>query len=410
MSDYGVPFAKGFSLNEALCMLEDDDDILEQTNDVTMFPLQGEITEEDSGDENLVGLNNLPASQLQAPAEINMKPKPYNDDDFSSEDELPLSRLIPKKGVCNWIKKNLSTNNFYFTADDEIPHNEKLKSPLEMFQEFFDKNVINLIVLETNRYTARKNIVQNISRTEIKAFIVDVCVPRRRIYWEREKDGHNLLVSEAFTRDKFEHILTNIHVKASETVDKTDRFSKGRPLFDYLNKKFIEACPLEEMHCVGEAMVPYFGRHGCKQFIHGKPIRYGYKLWVGATRLSFVSWFEPYQGASTNISKIYSDYGVGPAVVLECADVLLKKWPDKKHHLYFDNFFTTIALIEKVSEMGLYATGTLRENRISNNPLVHSKTLKKQNRGSSDYAKIIDQDIIIVKWNDNLNWLQIPLG
>ncbi|ENN74459.1 hypothetical protein D910_05403 [Dendroctonus ponderosae] len=371
MSDYGVPFAKGFSLNEALCMLEDDDDILEQTNDVTMFPLQGEITEEDSGDENLVGLNNLPASQLQAPAEINMKPKPYNDDDFSSEDELPLSRLIP---------------------------------------EFFDKNVINLIVLETNRYTARKNIVQNISRTEIKAFIVDVCVPRRRIYWEREKDGHNLLVSEAFTRDKFEHILTNIHVKASETVDKTDRFSKGRPLFDYLNKKFIEACPLEEMHCVGEAMVPYFGRHGCKQFIHGKPIRYGYKLWVGATRLSFVSWFEPYQGASTNISKIYSDYGVGPAVVLECADVLLKKWPDKKHHLYFDNFFTTIALIEKVSEMGLYATGTLRENRISNNPLVHSKTLKKQNRGSSDYAKIIDQDIIIVKWNDNLNWLQIPLG
>ncbi|KAH1021938.1 hypothetical protein HUJ04_011421 [Dendroctonus ponderosae] len=331
-------------------MLEDDDDILEQTNDLTIFPPQGEITDEDSGDENVVGLNNLPASQIQVPAEINVMPKPYNDDDFSSEDELPLSRLIPK---------DLPTNNFSFTADDEIPHNEKLKSPLELFEEFFHENVIELIVLETNRYTARKNIAQNISRTEIKAFIGVlvlsgyICVPRKRIYWERE-NGHNLLVSEATTRDKFEHILTNIHVKDSETVDKTDRFSK-------------------------------FVRHGCKQFIHGKPIRYGYKLWVEATRLGFVSWFEPYQSASTNISKTYSDYGLGPAVFLEYADVLLKKWPDKKHHLYFDNFFTTIALMEKVSEMGLYATGALRENRISNNPLVHSKTLKKQN----------------LKWNDN---------
>ncbi|ENN82060.1 hypothetical protein D910_11880 [Dendroctonus ponderosae] len=76
-------------------MLEDDDDILEQTNDLTIFPPQGEITDEDSGDENVVGLNNLPASQIQVPAEINVMPKPYNDDDFSSEDELPLSRLIP---------------------------------------------------------------------------------------------------------------------------------------------------------------------------------------------------------------------------------------------------------------------------------------------------------------------------
>ena len=29
-----------------------------------------------------------------------------------------------------------------------------------------------------------------------------------------------------------------------------------------------------------ESMVLYFGRHSCKQLIRGKPIRFGFKLWL----------------------------------------------------------------------------------------------------------------------------------
>jgi hypothetical protein len=32
------------------------------------------------------------------------------------------------------------------------------------------------------------------------------------------------------------------------------------------------------VYSVDEVMIPYFGRHGSKQFIYGKPIRYGYKV------------------------------------------------------------------------------------------------------------------------------------
>ncbi|GBP64812.1 PiggyBac transposable element-derived protein 3 [Eumeta japonica] len=46
---------------------------------------------------------------------------------------------------------------------------------------------------------------------------------------------------------------------------------------------------LEEHYSVDEAMIPYYGRHGCKQHIKGKPIRYGFKAWVGATRLGIAS-------------------------------------------------------------------------------------------------------------------------
>ena len=36
---------------------------------------------------------------------------------------------------------------------------------------------------------------------------------------------------------------------------------------------------------IDESMVPYFGRHSCKQFIRGKPIRFGYKIWMLASNI-----------------------------------------------------------------------------------------------------------------------------
>ncbi|VEN53475.1 unnamed protein product [Callosobruchus maculatus] len=160
------------------------------------------------------------------------------------------------------------------------------------------------------------------------------------------------------------------------------------------------AYPEEELS-VDEAMIPYTGRHGCKQFIHGKPIRYGFKLWVGTTRLGYINWFEPYQGASTNISQKCKDLGVGTAVVLEYADVLRSKWEDLKFHLFFDNFFSAIVLFE-LSEKQLSGTGTIRENRISGSSPYDSNIMKKQQRGYYDYIKIEGTNIAFVKWNDNI--------
>ena len=79
--------------------------------------------------------------------------------------------------------------------------------------------------------------------------------------------------------------------------------------------------PVTENHCVDEAMVPYFGRHGCKQFIRGKPLRYGYKLWVGATSGDYIVWNEHYQEASSLINPQYKCFGRGGSVVLQYVDV-----------------------------------------------------------------------------------------
>ena len=47
-------------------------------------------------------------------------------------------------------------------------------------------------------------------------------------------------------------------------------------------------------------MVPYFGRHGCEQYIRNKPVKFGYKFWVAATPLGYAIQFCPYAGKDEN--------------------------------------------------------------------------------------------------------------
>ena len=57
-------------------------------------------------------------------------------------------------------------------------------------------------------------------------------------------------------------------------------------------------------------MVPYYGKHGAKQCIHSKPIKFGFKLWVMATPLGDCNTFHPYAGKDS-ILQGYEIMGLG---------------------------------------------------------------------------------------------------
>lgn len=192
-----------------------------------------------------------------------------------------------------------------------------------------------------------------------------VSVPRRRMFWETRKDSHNDLVANAMSRDRFNYIMRNLHCVNNDELDQIDKFAKIRPIFDKLNSNFQSFVPHCEAHSVDESMIPYFGRHGCKQFIEGKPVRYGYKVWMGATSGGYCVWVDPYQGKSSYIEPKYRLLGVGPSVVLRYADVLVNNVGKHPYHLYFDNYFTTIPLLIELKKRNINATGTVRENRTS---------------------------------------------
>ncbi|KAK9679082.1 hypothetical protein QE152_g40313 [Popillia japonica] len=124
--------ARNISLNEALEMVENDEEFQSQVNTITIFPPStnsGYHTDEDSGDEDLVHINNLSGAQLRAPTEINLRlTTPVSEDDYSSEDHISLQMLIKrkiktpstqknlrvKKKHYEWIQQDLSTNGTVF--------------------------------------------------------------------------------------------------------------------------------------------------------------------------------------------------------------------------------------------------------------------------------------------------------
>lgn len=136
------------------------------------------------------------------------------------------------------------------------------------------------------------------------------------------------------------------------------------------------------------------GRSVLKQYLPMKPIKRGYKLWCLADQGVFIKNFIIYRGKNAELALKYADYWLGEKVVLELTE---KEW-GKQKVTYFNIFFTSIALFEKLKTKGTYACSTIRSNRkgIPNNLVADSKL----QRGQYDY-RFSNLNIAFYKWKDN---------
>ena len=71
-------------------------------------------------------------------------------------------------------------------------------------------------------------------------------------------------------------------------MDPRDHMGKLRPMMDHLQDAFRKAYIPETHLSFDESMVAYYGRHACKQFIRGKPIRFGFKNFCRCTPLGYL--------------------------------------------------------------------------------------------------------------------------
>ena len=90
-------------------------------------------------------------------------------------------------------------------------------------------------------------------------------------------------------------------------------------------------------------MIPYCGRHPRKQFIRGKPIRWGYRAWVASEPLGYEYHIDMFQGKGECHSSYREPFGLGGAVVLNLIDQIETKYPNLRFSRYFDNYFTIIS-------------------------------------------------------------------
>ncbi|XP_004474245.2 piggyBac transposable element-derived protein 1 [Dasypus novemcinctus] len=306
---------------------------------------------------------------------------------------------VPEK---NWTRRDIKPNFPNWSALDSGLLNlksEKL-NPVELFELFFDDETFNMIVNETNIYASQKNVTLDVTVQEMKCvfgvllFSGVVRHPRRGMYWEISDASQNL-VRNAIRRDRFELIFSYLHFADNNCLDQKDKFTKLRPLIKQMNKNFLLYAPLEEYYCFDKSMCECFDSG---QFLNGKPIRIGYKIWCGTTTQGYLVWFEPYQEESTVKADENLDLGLGGNLVMNFADVLLEKG-QYPYHLCFDSFFTSVKLVSALKKKGVRATGAIRENRSEKCPLMPAEHMRKMQKGHFDFQVEENDEIILCRWH-----------
>ena len=147
--------------------------------------------------------------------------------------------------------------------------------------------------------------------------------------------------------------------------------------------------PQPEAHqSINEHMCKFKGKSIMRQYMNNKAIKWGFKFWFRCgAKCGYFYEFDMYLGKNGN-----TEFGLSESVVLS----LCQKLKDTHCFVFFDNFFTSPALLVKLLEMGIYATGTVRANRKTMPALKHDKEMK---RGEHDWFS--SNYLSAIKWMDN---------
>lgn len=365
-----------------------------------------EGSDEDSGDEE-IHVHNLGSRQLRAEATVSIQRR--NDVSSIGEAEYDVIGPSVQNVVPKWVKRDLSQNTAQRVFPWTLPSPTLSSSdcPTTFFEKFFSEDLLDSICSETNRYAATKGKDSfRLDARELKLFLAlllasgYVRFPRKRMFWETAEDVSIRCLSEAMSRNRFEEILRYLHLADNSNLDTDDKFAKVRPMVNHINEQCKSNFIPEQNISIDESMIPYHGKHGAKQYMHGKPIPFGYKAWAAATRLGYVIALDLYQGKSATVPSDHGSLGVGGSVVCK----LVQELPDHDtlhYHIVIDNFFTSIKLLNHLKDMGIAATGTLRANRDGKAPLKPIKQMDKEPRGTHEVVVDTNSNVCLTRWKDN---------
>ncbi|XP_035210427.1 piggyBac transposable element-derived protein 3-like [Stegodyphus dumicola] len=193
-----------------------------------------------------------------------------------------------------------------------------------------------------------------------------------------------LCVRACMSRNRYLEIKRYLHISDNSDLEKIplgerDNLFKIRPLIDKLNDKFQQFGVFSESLSIDEQMVRYYGHHYLKQFIRGKPVRFGFKQWaICCSQTGYCYQTQVYEGKSKKLEDDESISGLGTYVVLQMVSIL--QTPNA-HKVYFDNFFTGFSLMKNLQDIEVRATETVRFKRMNKCPIATDKEIRKNERG-----------------------------
>ena len=277
---------------------------------------------------------------------------------------------------------------------------------LDFFSRLFGDDLIGRIVEETNKY-ARKKLEdssrshwQDVTLAEMKAFLGVTVVmginrlPELELFWSSDEFFGNRGIQTVFTRDRFKAISRFLHFNNPDEEPSLedphrDRLYKVRPIIDYLLGTFQASYNPHQNISVDEGMIGFRGRISFRQYMPNKPQKYGFKVWMAADPTNgYVVNFDVYLGRKAGFQR---EYGLGYDVVT----TLVRPYLNKNHHIYFDNFFSSVKLFDDLLKKKTYACGTVRTNRKGLLPCAGRKL-----RAQGETLRRQRGNLLFTKWHD----------
>lgn len=277
----------------------------------------------------------------------------------------------------------------------------EMKSPLQFFKMFIDDDLLDQFVVQSNNYAHEKDAtVLNLTRSELEVYfgillqMAIIQMPQYTIYWNTETRVP--VVADAMSRNRFQQIKKYLHIVDNSTFDPAnpDKLFKIRPFVEALRANLLKLVP-EEKNSIDEQVIPFKGRTPILQYIKNKPHKWGYKVFTRAGLSGIVYDFRVYEGASTKVTN--HGLGISGNIVLELVETLPQ---NQNFKLFFDNWFSSVPLVEALTEKGFQCIGTIRENRTLGCPIKSEKELSKTGRGSNDFAVDANSGAMVVGWLD----------
>ena len=310
-----------------------------------------------------------------------------------------------------WSKQSFASVSLDFDAVPVTPRMPFLPGdkPVDFFRKFFDNEVFEMLVQQTNLY-AHQNNMRNWEDTtvrEMEAFVALLigmgihCLPHVDLYWSSDTLYRVQPIADVITVKRFKKIRQGLHLNDNQQApkrgdDNFDKLYKVRLLTDKMNANFQEQGVSSSSQSIDEAMILFKGRNCMKQYMPLKPIKRGFKVWIRCdSHTGYVYQFSIYTGRDTSEDAVA---GLSAKVVIKLTDVLQCTGT----HITFDNYFTSVALLEELLKKNIYATATVRPNRVDLPVLARKKAdmdrgqFKWRTRNNMNYVQWMDTKAVHV--------------
>lgn len=303
---------------------------------------------------------------------------------------------------------------FPFVGSPGLKISGHLEDPLDFFSLFFDQELVDYIVSETNRFadqflerteltpSARAQNWKETDAKEIRIFLAILLYegiiqkPVEEWYWSRRQSISTPFINDIMSYKRFQILMKFLHFSNNETFDPSThphpRIKKIYEVFQIICRRFQAIYVPETNITIDESLIPYKGRLGYKQYIPTKRARFGVKLFELCESSSGYIWnMLIYTGKDTPFHTDYEKYGMGTRCVMTLSQALL----NKGYCLIVDNFYTSPELAELLKDFKTDIYGTIRPTRKSLPPSIKSEKLKR-----GDVIAFQKGKMCVMKWQD----------